>query len=134
MAAVEPSILETEKYSPSDLRAVAERELEALKHEGWAVVEPIKKGRFRRTQGSAACMGTNSMGHQEREALLEDGGPTVRTAEEEAGAVSARRVLEESLTGCDGAPAGQWVIDQGELIDQFPMAVVVVNAPLLRGH
>jgi hypothetical protein len=82
------------QYSPSDLRAVAERELEALKHEGWVVVEPIAKGRFRRTQGLRSVWERTPWA-KEREALREHGGPTARTEEEEA--EWARRHLEDFL-------------------------------------
>jgi AAA domain len=82
------------EYSPSDLRAVAERELEALKHHGWAVIEPIKKGRFRRTQGLRPVWERTPWA-KEREALREHGGPTVRTEEDEA--EWNRQNLEELL-------------------------------------
>ena len=82
------------QYSPSDLRAVAERELEALKHEGWAVVEPIKKGRFRRNQGLRPVWERTPWA-KEREDLREHGGPTVRTEEEEA--EWRRQTLDELL-------------------------------------
>jgi hypothetical protein len=82
VAAVE-RVFGDREYSPSDLRAVAERELEALKHEGWVVVEPIKKGRFRRSQGLHPVWERTPWA-KEREALREHGGPTVRTEEEEA--------------------------------------------------
>jgi AAA domain/Primase C terminal 2 (PriCT-2) len=82
------------EYSPSDLRAVAEREIEALKHEGWVVVEPIKKGRFRRSQGLRPVWERTPWA-KEREALREHGGPTVRTEEEEVEWV--RRDLDEEL-------------------------------------
>jgi hypothetical protein len=72
-----------QEYAASDLRAVAERELEALKREGWAVVEKIKKGRFRRTQGLRAVWERTPWA-AEREALRKHGGPTVRTEKEEA--------------------------------------------------
>jgi hypothetical protein len=71
------------EYSLNDLRAVAERELEVLKREGWVVVEPIPKGRFRRTQGLRSVWERTPWA-EEREALREHGGPTVRTEEEEA--------------------------------------------------
>jgi hypothetical protein len=82
------------EYSPSDLRAVAERELEALKHEGWVVVETIKKGRFRRSQGLRPVWERTPWA-KEREALREHGGPTALTEEEEA--EWKREDLEEFL-------------------------------------
>jgi hypothetical protein len=82
------------EYAPSDLRAVAEGELEALKREGWVVVEKIEKGRFRRSQGLRPVWERTPWA-KEREALREHGGPTVRTAEEEA--EWRRRDLEDFL-------------------------------------
>jgi hypothetical protein len=93
MAAVE-RVSEDREYSPSDLRAVAERELEALKQEGWATVEKIRKGRFRRTQGLRPVWERTPWA-KEREILREHGGPTVRTEEEEA--EWKRRDLDEFL-------------------------------------
>jgi hypothetical protein len=81
MAAVRGASTDRE-YSSADLRAVAERELEALKHDGWAVVEPIKKGRFRRSQGLRPVWERTPWA-KERAALHEHGGPTVRTEDEE---------------------------------------------------
>jgi len=81
MAAVRGALADRE-YSPADLRAVAERELEALKHDGWAVVEPIKKGRFRRSQGLRPVWERTPWA-KERAALHQHGGPTVRTEDEE---------------------------------------------------
>src|SRR5262249_203869 len=46
MAAVEQATPDRE-WPFKDLRVTVERELEALKHEGWVVVEKIAKGRFR---------------------------------------------------------------------------------------
>ena len=71
------------EYSQRDLRALTERELEALKHEGWVVVEPIAKGRFRRSQGLRPVWERTPWA-KEREALREHGGPTTLTDEEEA--------------------------------------------------
>jgi hypothetical protein len=82
------------EYSLNDLRAVAERELEVLKREGWFVVEAIPKGRFRRTQGLRSVWERTPWA-EEREALREHGGPTVRTEEEEA--EWGRRCLDELL-------------------------------------
>jgi AAA domain len=96
-------VSEGQEYAPSDLRAVAERELEALKQEGWAVVETIEKGRFRRTQ-CLRPVWERTPWARERESLREHGGPTVRTEEEEA--EWARRDLFLQ----DAPPAnGQWV-------------------------
>jgi len=95
------------EYAPSDLRAVAERELEALKHEGWAVVEKIKKGRFRRSQGLRPAWERTPWA-KEREALREHGGPTVRTEEEET--EWKQRDLEDFLQDIP-PPGGQWVND-----------------------
>jgi hypothetical protein len=93
------------EYAPSDLRAVAERELEALKHEGWAVVEKIKKGRFRRSQGLRPAWERTPWA-KEREALREHGGPTVRTEEEET--EWKQRDFEDFLQAVP-QPGGQWV-------------------------
>jgi hypothetical protein len=93
MAAVKRVSVDRE-YSQSDLRALAERELEALKHEGWAVVEAIKKGRFRRSQGLRPVWERTPWA-KEREALCEHGGSTVRTEEEEA--EWKRQTVEELL-------------------------------------
>ena len=70
------------EYSPRDLRAVVERELEVLKHDGWVTVEPIKKGRFRRGHGLQVVWERTPWA-KERESLRQHGGPTVRTEEEE---------------------------------------------------
>jgi RecA-family ATPase len=90
------------EYSLNDLRAVAERELEVLKSEGWVVVEPIPKGRFRRTQGLRSVWERTPWA-QEREALREHGGPTVRTEEEEA--EWTRKCVDELLQE-DQPPSG----------------------------
>ena len=58
-----------------------ERELEALKHDGWVVVEKIDKGRFRRGHGLRAVWERTPWA-QERESLQQHGGPTVRTEQE----------------------------------------------------
>src|SRR5260370_41469970 len=50
MAAVEQATPDREWLS-RDLRAVGERGLEAVKHEGGVRVEPIKGGPFRRSHG-----------------------------------------------------------------------------------
>ncbi len=92
-------------YSPSDLRAVAERELEALKRDGWVVIEPIAKGRFRRSQGLRPVWERTPWA-KEREALREHGGPTVCTEEEEA--EWKKSDLEEFLQG-EPPASGQWV-------------------------
>jgi hypothetical protein len=106
MAAIE-RVSGDRKYSPSDLRAVAEREFEALKQEGWTVVENIKKGRFRRCQGLRAVWERTPWA-KEREALREHGAPTVLTEEEDA--EWKRRDLEEFLQDVP-QPSGQWVND-----------------------
>jgi hypothetical protein len=76
------------EYAPSDLRAVVEREIEALKHEGWVIVELIKKGRFRRSHGLQVLWERTPWAN-ERENLHQHGGPTVRTEEEEQELVRA---------------------------------------------
>jgi hypothetical protein len=63
------------------LRATVERELEALKQEGWVVVEKITNGRFRRGYGLRPVWERTPWA-KERENLQQHGGPTVRTAEE----------------------------------------------------
>ena len=80
MAAVEQATPDREWLS-RDLRATVERELEALKHEGWVVVERIEKGRFRRSHGIRAVWERTPWA-EERENLQQHGGPTVRTEEE----------------------------------------------------
>ena len=95
-------VSEGQEYAPSDLRAVAERELEALKHDGWVVVEPIAKGRFRRCQGLRPVWERTPWA-KEREALREHGGPTVRTEEEED---EWRRKNVEELLREDQQPNG----------------------------
>jgi hypothetical protein len=107
MAAVERATPDREWLS-RDLRATVERELEALKQEGWVVVEEIKTGRFRRSYGLRPVWERTPWA-KERENLQQHGGPTVRTAQEIG-------QLEES--------------DRRDL-DQLPMAVVVVNAPII---
>jgi hypothetical protein len=69
------------EWLSKDLRATVERELEALKHEGWVVVEKIDKGRFRRSYGLRPVWERTPWA-KERENLQQHGGPTVRTAEE----------------------------------------------------
>jgi RecA-family ATPase len=99
------------EYSPTDLRAVAERELEAVKHDGWVVVEEIAKGRFRRTQGLRPVWERTPWA-KERAALHQHGGPTVRTEDEEQ--ELHRRDLEEALredADRGDAAGGEWVND-----------------------
>jgi hypothetical protein len=61
---------------------VVEREIEALKHDGWVVLELIKKGRFRRSHGLRVKWERTPWA-KEREDLHQHGGSTARTAEEE---------------------------------------------------
>jgi len=70
------------EWLPADLRATVERELEALKQDGWVVVEEIKSGRFRRGHGLRPVWERTPWA-KERENLRQHGGPTVRTQEEE---------------------------------------------------
>jgi hypothetical protein len=65
-----------------DLRATVERELEALKQDGWVVVERITKGRFRRGHG-LRVLWERTPWAKERENLHQHGGPTVRTEQEQ---------------------------------------------------
>jgi hypothetical protein len=81
VAAVEQAT-EDREWLPRDLRATAERELEALKHDGWVVVEKIEKGRFRRSHGLRPVWERTPWA-KERENLHQHGGSTVRTQEEE---------------------------------------------------
>ena len=129
MAAVE-RVTADRQWLPRDLRATVERELEDLKHDGWVIVEKIKNGRFRRSHGLRPAWERTPWA-KERETLQQHGGPTIRAAEE-------KRQLDESdsrdsIEKAFG-PNGQLVNDLGQLIDQFPMAVVVVNCPPLGGH
>ena len=80
MAAVEQATPDREWFS-KDLRATVERELEALKQEGWVVVEKIDKGRFRRGHGLRPVWERTPWA-EERENLQQHGGPTVRTEQE----------------------------------------------------
>ena len=80
MAAVEQATPDREWLS-KDLRVTVERELEALKHEGWVVVEKIDKGRFRRSHGLRAVWERTPWA-EERKNLQQHGGPTVRTEQE----------------------------------------------------
>ena len=80
MAAIELATPDREWHA-KDLRATVERELEALKQEGWVVVEKIKTGRFRRSHGLRAVWERTPWA-KERENLQQHGGQTVRTAEE----------------------------------------------------
>jgi AAA domain len=98
MAAVEQATPDRE-WLPRDLRVTAERELEALKHEGWIVVETIKKGRFRRCHGLQAVWERTPWA-KERKRLREHGGPTVRTGEEEEELEESD--LKKSLDGLHG--------------------------------
>ncbi len=72
IAAVE-QVTEDREWLPRDLRAVVEREIEALKHDGWVIVEPIKKGRFRRGHGLQAVWERTPWA-KERENLHQHGG------------------------------------------------------------
>ena len=81
MAAVERETPDREWLS-RDLRATVERELEAIKQDGWAVVEKIKTGRFRRGCGLRPVW-ERTPWKDERANLQEQGGPTVRTEEEQ---------------------------------------------------
>jgi hypothetical protein len=80
MAAIEKALPERE-WVPPDLRATVERELEAIKHDGWAIVEIIKTGRFRRSHGLRPAWERTPWA-TERERLRQHGGPTTRTEEE----------------------------------------------------
>ena len=80
MAAIEKALPERE-WVPRDLRATVERELEAIKHDGWAIVEIIKTGRFRRSHGLRPAWERTPWA-KERERLRQHGGPTTRTEEE----------------------------------------------------
>ena len=90
MAAVERADARSRMVPPSDLRATVERELEALKHDGWAIVEKIKNGRFRRSHGLRPAWERTPWA-KERESLQQHGGPTIRTEEE-------KQQLDESDT------------------------------------
>ncbi len=86
-AAVEAATPDRE-WLPRDLRVTVERELEALKHDGWVVVEQIKKGRFRRGYALHAAWERTPWA-KERENLHQHGGPTVRTEQEQQGVGSS---------------------------------------------
>ena len=123
MAAVEQAIPDKEWFS-KDLRATVERELEALKQEGWVVVEKIDKGRFRRSHGLRAVWERTPWA-KERENLQQHGGPTVRTEQEnEQLEESERRDCFRESRAVNGSMSRS-------MIDQLPMAVVVVNAPII---
>ena len=79
-----------------------ERELEALKQEGWVVVEKIEKGRFRRSYGLRAVWERTPWA-EERENFQQHGGPTVRTSRRTSSwkKVKGATVLRK--------PRGQWV-------------------------
>jgi hypothetical protein len=81
MAAVEQATPDREWFS-GDLRATVERELEALKHDGWVIVEKIKNGRFRRSHGLRPAWERTPWA-KERETLQQHGGPTIRTEQEQ---------------------------------------------------
>ena len=89
MAAVE-RLTPDRQWLPRDLRATVERELEDLKHNGWAIVEKIKNGRFRRSHGLRPAWERTPWA-KERERLQQHGGPTIRTEEE-------KQQLDESDT------------------------------------
>ena len=72
MAAVEQATPDRE-WPSKDLRVTVERELEALKHEGWVVVEKIDKGRFRRSHGLRAVWEQTAWA-EERKNLQQHGG------------------------------------------------------------
>ena len=80
MAATASAMPERE-WLPRDLRVTLERVLEAIKRDGWAVVETIKKGRFRRGYGLRPVWERTPWA-KERKNLNEHGGPTIRTEEE----------------------------------------------------
>ena len=89
MAAVEQATPDREWFS-GDLRATVERELEALKHDGWVIVEKIKNGRFRRSHGLRPAWERTPWA-KERETLQQHGGPTIPTEQE-------KQQLDESDT------------------------------------
>ena len=101
MAAVEQAFPDKEWFS-KDLRATVERELEALKQEGWVVVEKIDKGRFRRGYGLRAVWERTPWA-EERENLQQHGGPTVRTEQEN------EQLEENDRRDFFRKPRGQWV-------------------------
>jgi AAA domain len=81
MAAVGQATPDREWY-PRDLRATVERELEALKRDGWVIVEKIKNGRFRRSHGLRQVWERTPWA-KERKTLQQHGGPTIRTEQEQ---------------------------------------------------
>ena len=81
MAAVEQATPDRE-WHRGDLRATLERELETLKQDGWVIVEKIKNGRFRRSQGLRPAWERTPWA-KERESLQQHGGPTIRTEQEQ---------------------------------------------------
>jgi len=97
MSAVEAATPDR-KWVTRDLRAAVERELEALKQDGWVVVERIKKGRFRRGHGLRAAWERTPWA-EERENLHQHGGPTVRTdaEQQELDRADLKEALEEEF-------------------------------------
>lgn len=106
MAVVEEATPDKE-WLPRDLRATVERELEALKQEGWVRVESIKGGRFRRGNGLQPVWERTPWA-KERKDLREHGGPTVRTEQEqqELHKSDVKKCIDEL-----DAPGGQSVND-----------------------
>jgi hypothetical protein len=106
MAAVERATPDRE-WLRRDLRATVERELEALKQDGWVKVEKIATGRFRRSHGLQAAWERTPWA-KERENLRQHGGPTVRTEQEqqELDRSDLNKCLDDLLT-----PDGQSVND-----------------------
>ena len=111
-----------------DLRATVERELEALKHEGWVVVEKIDKGRFRRSHGLRAAWERTPWA-KERENLQQHGGSTVRTAEEiEQLEESDRRdCLEKAARSMGRWPVNDSTNDPAEEAERIGGAAAIVN-------
>lgn len=106
MAAVEQAFPDKEWFS-KDLRATMERELEALKQEGWVVVEKIKTARFRRGYGLRPVW-ERTQWAKERENLQQHGGPSVRTEQEnEQLEENDRRDFFEKAARSMGQCAGQ---------------------------
>ena len=125
-----PSATAPRQWPPGDLKAVTERAIAKMKEEGLLVEEQMPStGRFRRGRGHCGSIGPARLAadqHASGDADVPRKGRSERAALPSNEQLQARERARTRVVV-------NWSIP-GQLIDQLPMAVVVVNCPPLRGH